>query len=267
MRITTQRYNRGGLYKLMEGLNNFKRGGRYVHGGVHPGNPKKPLTPEQEALALAMERRSESSVSGSSGAIGDEGRGYTTPIESVAQRVKAPFLGDGEPEPEASPARPANMKPIKSRGPKTIDQDLARKIIGSNTKETPRGGSSVEPIMFEPTTSNIRAYTRKDSKNPDAGYRTLGGEKDAFAQGFRIDGKAMYATPEVFDLMKKEGINAKDPYAIEFMRELAEKNPELFTENQNRGAINSMVMSEVHKDPTERGFFLQADQPVIKASF
>ena len=128
--------------------------------------------------------------------------------------------------------------------------------------------ASDDAIYFTPNTSNIRAYTRKDQTNPDAGYRTIGGEQDKFAQGFRMNGKAMYASPEVFEIMKKEGVSPRDPYAVEFMKELAGKNPDLFTEdNKFRGAIGSMVMQEVYKDPTQRGFLLPADQPVIKASF
>jgi hypothetical protein len=253
------------------GCNSYRYGGmvkKYAVGGPVEGDPEKDgITPEASLRLLALLRGGEVSGSNADVARGDETQGFTTARDNSATTIKGIPLGLGEPlAPEESP-RGENMMPVRSRGPQPIRQDLARMLMGGGREEQPREESSSQPIMFEPTTSNVRAYTRKDSKNPDAGYRTLGGEKDAFAQGFRQDGKDMYATPKVFELMKEAGVNARDPYAMEFMKELAQKNPELFTRNQNRGAINSMVMSEVYKDPTQRGFFLQADQPVIKASF
>jgi hypothetical protein len=241
---------------------------KYAVGGPVEGDPEKDgITPEESLRLLALLRGGEVSGSNADVARGDEERGFTVGRDNSATMIKGIPLGLGEPvAPEESP-RGENMMPVRSRGPQPIRQDLARMLMGGRKEEQPREESSSQPIMFEPTTSNVRAYTRKDATNPDAGYRTIGGAKDAFAQGFRQDGKDMYATPKVFELMKEAGVNARDPYAMEFMKELAQKNPELFTRNQNRGAINSMVMSEVYKDPTQRGFFLQADQPVIKASF
>lgn len=244
------------------GCNKYRAGGmvkKYAVGGPVEGDPRK------EALAAIASMVAADNAAQESGTMTAPGSEKSTDV--VMPGLAAALRAIGTPEaPEEAP-RGGNMMPIRSRGPQPVRQDLARMLMGGRKEEQPREESSSQPIMFEPTTSNVRAYTRKDATNPDAGYRTIGGEKDAFAQGFRQDGKDMYATPKVFELMKEAGVNARDPYAMEFMKELAQKNPELFTRNQNRGAINSMVMSEVYKDPTQRGFFLQADQPVIKAAF
>lgn len=253
------------LRKYMSGgmLKKYMAGGmvkKYAVGGPVEGDPRK------EALAAIASMVAADNAAQESGSMTAPGSEKSTDVvmPGLASALRA--IEGYEMPPEESP-RGENMMPVRRRGPQPIRQDLARMLIGREKEEQPREEPSSQPIMFEPTTSNVRAYTRKDPTNPDAGYRTIGGEKDAFAQGFRQDGKDMYATPKVFELMKEAGVNARDPYAMEFMKELAQKNPELFTRNQNRGAINSMVMSEVYKDPTQRGFFLQADQPVIKASF
>jgi hypothetical protein len=245
------------------GCNSYRYGGmvkKYAVGGPVEGDPRK------EALAAIASMVAADNAAQESGSMPSQGSEKSTDVAMPGLASALRAIEGYEMPSEESP-RGENMMPVRRRGPQPIPQDLARMLMGGRREEQPREESSSQPIMFEPTTSNVRAYTRKDSKNPDAGYRTLGGEKDAFAQGFRQDGKDMYATPKVFELMKEAGVNARDPYAMEFMKELARKNPELFTRNQNRGAINSMVMSEVYKDPTQRGFFLQADQPVIKASF
>lgn len=245
-----------------EMLRKYMSGGmvkKYAVGGPVEGDPRK------EALAAIASMVAADNAAQESGTMTAPGSEKSTDV--VMPGLAAALRAIGSLETLEETPRGENMMPMRSRGPQPIRQDLARMLMGGRREEQPIGESSAQPIMFEPTTSNVRAYTRKDATNPDAGYRTIGGEKDAFAQGFRQDGKAMYATPKVFELMKEAGVNARDPYAMEFMKELAQKNPELFTRNQNRGAINSMVMSEVYKDPTERGFFLQADQPVIKASF
>jgi len=251
-----RKYMSGGMLKdyMSDGMVK-----KYAVGGPVEGDPIK------EVLSTIVRDIAADNAAQESGSAPSQGSEKSTDV--VMPGLAAALRAIGSPEtPEEAP-RGESMSPVRPRGPQLIRQDLGRMLIGERKEEQPREASSAQPIMFEPTTSNVRAYTRKDATNPDAGYRTIGGAKDAFAQGFRQGGKDMYATPKVFELMKKAGVNARDPYAMEFMKELAQKNPELFTRNQNRGAINSMVMSEVYKDPTQRGFFLQADQPVIKAAF
>jgi len=251
-------------YRAGAMLKKYMAGGmvkKYAVGGPVEGDPIK------EVLSTIVSDIAADNAAQESGSAPSQGSEKSTDVvmPGLAAALRAI---EGYEKPPEEPRRGENMRAIRSRGPQPVRQDLARMLMGGGRKEEQsREESSSQPIMFEPTTSNVRAYTRKDATNPDAGYRTIGGAKDAFAQGFRQDGKDMYATPKVFELMKEAGVNARDPYAMEFMKELAQKNPELFTRNQNRGAINSMVMSEVYKDPTQRGFFLQADQPVIKAAF
>lgn len=233
------------------------------------GDPEKDMSPAEalELIAARLDRGGVAYGSTADVARGDEMRGYTTEIESTATPAIAAVLGLGEPEAPEATRRGDRMDPIAMRGPRVIRNRKERELIGAPTT-VKKEEASEDAIYFTPNTSNIRAYTRKDQTNPGAGYRTIGGEKDKFAQGFRSNGETMYASPEVFEIMKKEGVSPRDPYAVEFMKELAGKNPDLFTkDNKFRGAINSMVMQEVYKDPTERGFLLPADQPVIKASF
>jgi len=249
---------------------------KYAVGGPIEGDPKK-ISAQELARIMAEKQGREVTIDGVMQALGDEEMGYTTAVESTARPIKGIPLGLGEPamrepEPSEDPRPVERMDPVAMRGPRVIRNRMTRDLVGSpktTERETmEREKASDDAIYFTPNTSNIRAYTRKEQTNPDAGYRTIGGEQDKFAQGFRMNGEAMYASPEVFELMKKEGVSPRDPYAIEFMKELAGKNPELFTkDNKYRGAINSLVMQEVYKDPTKRGFLLPADQPVIKASF
>tara|TARA_R100000654_G_scaffold73974_1_gene107544 strand:+ start:1128 stop:2432 length:1305 start_codon:yes stop_codon:yes gene_type:complete len=230
------------------------------------GDPEKDISPAEalELLAARPDRGGVAYGSTADVARGNEARGYTTAIDALRTPAMAAVLGLGEP---SAPRRGDRMDSVAMRGPRVIRNRKERELIGV-PKTVKKEEASDDAIYFTPNTSNIRAYTRKDQGNPDAGYRTIGGEKDKFAQGFRSNGKTMYASPEVFEIMKKEGVSPRDPYAIEFMKELAGKNPDLFTkDNKFRSAINSMVMQEVYKDPTERGFLLPADQPVIKASF
>ena len=85
-----------------------------------------------------------------------------------------------------------------------------------------------------------------------------GGSDDAFAKGFRVGNQAFYASPEVYDLMREEGVNPNDPYAVEFMRDLQKNSPELFSnKNEFNNVINSIVMKEAKEDPVYgRGFFI-----------
>lgn len=235
------------------------------------GDPEKEeyRSPSEELELLAARPGRGGIAYGSTANTAQElpGGGYTTVTESTAAPIVAALLGLGESEAPEAPRRGDRMDPVAMRDPRVIRNRKERELIGA-PKTVKKEEASDDAIYFTPNTSNIRAYTRKDQMNPDAGYRTIGGEKDKFAQGFRSNGETMYASPEVFEIMKKEGVSPRDPYAIEFMKELAGKNPDLFTkDNKFRGAINSMVMQEVYKDPTERGFLLPADQPVIKASF
>lgn len=284
-----KKYRRGAMMKPMGGiasmLKRYMDGGmmEYPGGGMVPkrmkyadgtmltgdGDPEKDMSPAEalELLAARLDRGGVAYGSTADVARGDEAGGYTTAIDALRTPSMAAVLGLGESEAPEAPRRGDRMDPVAMRGPRVIRNRKERELIGA-PKTVKKEEASDDAIYFTPNTSNIRAYTRKDQMNPDAGYRTIGGEKDKFAQGFRSNGETMYASPEVFEIMKKEGVSPRDPYAIEFMKELAGKNPDLFTkDNKFRGAINSMVMQEVYKDPTERGFLLPADQPVIKASF
>lgn len=254
------KYMNGGTLKYRSGGEMYRR---YEDGGTDP----EKVSAEELARRMAAEKNRMVMLSGVMPAMGDEETGYTTAVESTATPVIGIPIGLGEPAMEEPSAAPGRMEKMPILGPRAIKSSIYRGLVGG-PREVETEKSSDEAIYFVPNTSNIRAYTRKDQANPDAGYRTIGGEQDKFAQGFRSNGETMYASPEVFEIMRKEGVSPRDPYAIEFMKELAGKNPELFTkDNKYRGAINSMVMQEVYKDPTERGFLLPADQPVIKASF
>jgi hypothetical protein len=205
---------------------------------------------------------------------GDPIYGDLKSVRLASDRLGGPTMYGEEYTDEGSPfdafkdlpeEGPEGMREIVKRGPHLIPQDVDKELKG-DLQEPEAEGSDSSPILHHPSTSNIRSYIEREDGS--GGYRTYGSkESDAFAKGFRRGEQAFYASPKVYDLMKKEGINPNDPMAMEFMKDLQKTKPQLFSnKNEFNNAINNMVMKEVGSDPVYgRGFFMPKQK--IKASF
>jgi hypothetical protein len=264
-----KRFNKGGAFRAAVP---FGRGekvavqAQYDEGGNIPphDHPHPDYTSAMEVLQNLAEKRG-GEVTGSSAQRGGfDPRGvYIPATESTAAPAKAipagllAALTEGTTTEDA----PEGMTPIQPRGPKVIRTDKPKEILSKERNEI-ESKQKPQPILFTPSTSNIRVFAGDED-----GARLYGGEQDAFAQGFRSGGKDYYATPEAFKKMREAGVNPRDPYAQEFLIELQESNPELFSsEQKHRGEISSMIMSEASQDPQYgRGFFIPKQK--IKASF
>lgn len=199
--------------------------------------------------------------------------GVRLPSETTQSVAGLPSFGYGElySDPESDPfdafeeipedTPPSGMKIIKRVPPQLIEQDIEKDITGG-VEDVPESDlPEVSAIDHTPTTSNLRVFKGKKG----GGAMLYGGSDDAFAKGFRVGNQAFYASPEVYDLMRKEGVNPNDPYAVEFMEDLQKNSPELFSnKNEFNNVINSMVMKEAKEDPVYgRGFFISKQK--IKA--
>lgn len=192
--------------------------------------------------------------------------GVRLPSETTQSVAGLPSFGYGElySDPESDPfdafeeipegeTPPSGMRLLKIK-PSLIEQDIEKDIIG-DTKEIPESDlPEVSGIDHVPRTSNLRVFKGKK----EGGASLYGGSEDAFAKGFRLGNQAFYASPKVYDLMRKEGVNPNDPYAVEFMQDLQKNSPELFSnKNEFNNVINSMIMKEAKEDPQYgRGFFI-----------
>ena len=268
--------------KLAIMIKTFLNGGKlYKHGGQYhdeDGNPIEVLGREDEddsgdgadkfisgeraarVLANLLDREVRTTTADRGGF--DERGGFVSATESTSAPITTIPVGLGEREGEApSEDAPERMRVIKGRGPSLIRQSVDKDLKG-DTQDMEDKKSDTSPILHTPSTSNIRVF-----KGGEDGPSLYGGEKDAFAKGFKRGDQDFYASPKVYDLMRKEGINPNDKYAVEFMKDLQKNNPELFSnKNEFSGAINNMVIKEANTDPQSgRGFFIPKQK--IRASF
>jgi len=164
---------------------------------------------------------------------------------------------------------PEDMQEIESRGPRLLRKDPERGLVGGmkDIPEASKEDSSFSGIYFSPGTSNIRAYV------PDGGEgeRTFGARgfemEDRIPYGFREEGRPVYAKPEVFEMMREEGVGARGAAAEDYLAELYKKNPELFSKKQDtRNIIQQKVLEEAKtRKPGVPGFYIPTSP--LKASF
>jgi len=164
---------------------------------------------------------------------------------------------------------PEDMQEIESRGPRLLRKDPERGLVGGmkDIPEASKEDSNFSGIYFSPGTSNIRAYV------PDGGEgeRTFGARgfemEDRIPYGFREEGRPVYAKPEVFEMMREEGVGARGAAAEDYLAELYKKNPELFSKKQDtRNIIQQKVLEEAKtRKPGVPGFYIPTSP--LKASF
>jgi len=152
--------------------------------------------------------------------------------------------------PEEAP-RPKDMQEMSRRGPKPI-KTRATKVLKGGTREVPKPPEDTfYGMYYSPDPSNIRAYVPGSGDVYERAFGARGYEKeDRIPYGFRVgpDAKAVFATPEVFDMMKEEAVGARGPAAENFLMELYKEKPELFSETQNsRNVIHQRVLEEAKK--------------------
>lgn len=252
-------------------------GGKYYsHGGSHSGDDEEENISASEALRRMAEANPGRLVFGSTadtarpkGNLLDQSMGFTTAVDNTAVPIQGMIVPPGMKDEPPARTRPGSIDPLQRIGPRVMKREVEKGLVGG-PREMPETEkeSSFRGIYFAPSTSNIRAFIPTDDGE---GSRTFGARgfemEDRIPYGFRKDGKKIFATPEVFDKMKEEGVGARGALAEDFLMELYDKQPELFSESQSsRGIIQQRVLDEAkRRQPGVGGFYIPT-MP-LKASF
>ena len=160
------------------------------------------------------------------------------------------MLRDREELPEEAP-RPKDMQEMSRRGPKLMKTGVSKGLKGGLREIPEQTEDPFYGIYYSPDPSNIRAYVPGSGDVHERAFGARGYEmEDRIPYGFRVgpDAKAVYAKPEVFDMMKEEGVGARGPAAEKFFMDLYKEKPELFSETQNsRNVIGQRVLEEAKR--------------------
>jgi len=234
--MKAKRYNKGGKAALYDMLKKYAKGGKmYEEGGPVEGDPKKEA---METIHSIIAADNASQESGTNASLGSE-KSTDVFLPGVAAAIRDIEAYEGA-RPEEAPrdeTRPEEAPiPMRSIGPKSVRQDLARMLMGGR-KEMPEQPSrrdyGFQAIMDQ---DNFRHPYGKSITT-----RSTGEETDTSgAMGVKMGGKYYYM-PNARGFTGPKGKNVRD--FREIKQELGEDAyMEALSILQSRGADISRLV-------------------------